>query len=69
MLGIHKEVQEKLYHELFASFKEDESTKNFHNSEYLDMVIKETLRLYTTVPFMARKANDDIQMGKFDALL
>jgi len=63
LLAMHPEIQELVYQELRSVFHEqklfvdyDEIGKLF----YLEMVIKETMRLFTPVPTTARKANSDI---------
>lgn len=65
MLGIHKDVQEKLYNEISNAFDEGLNEKDLHQLEYLEMVIKESLRLYPIVPFAFRRSDADIQMGKY----
>ena len=70
MLGHHPEVQAKVHEEVsnfFNSFEnEDDITlDSLKELKYTDAVIRETLRLYPTIPLVARHANRDIQVGKF----
>ena len=64
MLGIHKDVQEKLYAEISSAFKNGLNEKDLYQLKYLEMVIKETLRLYPPIPYIGRKVDQDVQMGK-----
>lgn len=41
----------------------DVTTEHISKMKYLEMVIKETLRLTPTVPFMARNMNEDVMVG------
>jgi cytochrome P450 family 4 len=41
--------------------------KDLNSMKYLECCIKEALRLYPSVPVIARQINEDINIGKFYA--
>lgn len=63
MLGLHPKVQDKAYEEIISVLDGDLNDEKLHKLEYLDRVIKETLRLFPTVPISFRKATEDVQIG------
>jgi cytochrome P450 len=59
--------QNKVYEELDQIFQGSDRSatmKDASEMKYLEMVIKESLRLYPSVPFIGRKLTQDIQIGK-----
>lgn len=56
MIASHKDVQKRLYEEIVSG--DDKSV-------YLDAVIKETIRLYPSVPFIGRVLGEDTIIGNF----
>lgn len=67
LLAMHPSIQERLYNELRSIFDEqDENTtyEHIHQLEYLDLVIKETIRLFPVVPFVIRSITGDIPLNK-----
>ncbi|RZF39551.1 hypothetical protein LSTR_LSTR001072 [Laodelphax striatellus] len=67
LLGIHKEWQEKIHKELddmFGDSERDVTMSDCNQLVQMDMVIKETLRLYTA-PHSLRLLTEDVQLGKY----
>ncbi|KDR12227.1 cytochrome P450 4C1-like isoform X2 [Zootermopsis nevadensis] len=68
MLGLHPDVQEKAYQEqksIFQGSDRSPTMKDLNEMKYLERVIKETLRLYPSVPGIGRVLNEDVKMGEF----
>lgn len=63
MLALYPDIQEKLYLQLVDVQKNESVEENLQKLEYLDMVVKETLRLYPIAALVFRKADDDVLMG------
>ena len=64
--------QDKAYEEIESIFQgSDRSTnsQDMSNMKYLERVIKETLRLYPSVPLIGRVPTEDFQMSKYCAYL
>ncbi|KAI1286075.1 Cytochrome P450 4V2 [Halotydeus destructor] len=67
MLGLHQDIQEKVRQEVrkirqkAASF----DLSNLKEMKLLGCVIKESLRLFPTVPFMGRELSEDIEVCGF----
>jgi cytochrome P450 family 4 len=62
------EVQRKLNEEIQNVIGDGEVTfKVINELKYLDLVLKETLRLYPPVPIIARRLNEEVDFGDFIA--
>ncbi|CAL1268170.1 unnamed protein product [Larinioides sclopetarius] len=63
LIGLHKDVQEKVHEELDGIFGDDTerhaNTDDLKDMKYLDCVLKESQRIYPSVPFIARQINED----------
>nr|AAT38513.1 ubiquitous cytochrome P450 [Phyllopertha diversa] len=61
----HPEIQKKVYEELQTVFADDPNRKatyrDLQEMKYLEMVIKESLRIYTTVPLLGRRIEKDVE--------
>jgi len=71
-IGYHKDVQEKLAAEMHSIFNGDinrpVSFDDLRKMDYTEMVIKETLRLHTTVPLILRELENEFQLGGVSSL-
>lgn len=68
LLGNHMDVQERCHEELDSIFQDtdrDITRQDLADMKYLEMVIKETLRLYPSVPIISRELGEDIVLGKY----
>lgn len=65
----YPEVQRKCFDEIKEVFGNDKTirtqTKDLNNLQYLELVIKETLRLFPTVPLLGRHITEEVRLCKF----
>ncbi|XP_029163052.1 cytochrome P450 4C1-like [Nylanderia fulva] len=68
LLGNNLEQQEKVHQELDEVFQDSETpatVKELSQLKYLERVIKETLRIFPSVPFIFRKLTEDVKIGDY----
>ena len=69
MIALHPEVQDKIYEEIQEVLGADKSKiatmQELNKMNYLERVIKESLRLYPSVAVVSRKLNEDLQLGPY----
>lgn len=68
MLASHPEIQQNVYEELESIFEKSDrppTMKDLHEMKYLERVIKETLRLYPSVPIIGRGLGQDVVIDNF----
>lgn len=67
LLGSSPEIQERVYEEIDSIFGGDRTRvatmKDLNEMKYLECAIKESLRLYPSVPFLGRHLYEDVQIG------
>lgn len=67
-LAKHPEVQQKVFDEIKSVIGDDArkpvSFNDLNDLHYLDLVIKETLRMYPSVPFFGREVQEDIEISE-----
>lgn len=71
MLAMHPEFQERVHEECKSViFSDDEDITNDQVShlKYLDMFIKETMRIFPAVPYLTRKTTGDFELGELICL-
>lgn len=69
LLARHPEVQERLHREIVEIVGNDLQApvtyRNLQDMKYLEMIIKESLRLYPPVPIIARRFTENVDLGKW----
>ncbi|XP_053970133.1 cytochrome P450 4c3 [Anastrepha ludens] len=69
LLGSHPEYQERVVEELQSIFGDDKETpatmQNLMDMRYLECCIKDALRLFPSVPMMARSIGEDVKIGDY----
>jgi len=67
-LAKNPEVQQKAYDEIVNVIGEDKdkpiTQKDLNDLHYLEMIIKENLRLYPAVPFIGRRMKEDVSISE-----
>nr|WCC58132.1 cytochrome P450 [Pharsalia antennata] len=67
VLGVHHDIQEKVFEELKEIFQDNLFRPITFNDtvqmKYLERVILETLRMYPPVPLIARVVNEDVKLA------
>ncbi|XP_055642735.1 cytochrome P450 4d2-like [Toxorhynchites rutilus septentrionalis] len=67
LLARHSEIQAKVHREVAEIIGNDPnapvSYRNLQDMKYLEMVIKESLRLYPPVPIIGRKITEKVEIG------
>lgn len=65
---MHQDIQNKCYQELFQIFgdsKRNVQLNDLQHMQYLEMVIKESLRLYPTVYVFFRRLTKELELSRF----
>lgn len=72
MLALHPQYQEQVYEEikgLILSEESDVTVDEISHFKFLDMFIKETLRLFPSVPYLTREASSEIKLGTLTTII
>lgn len=68
LLGLHPEIQEQVYQEqkeIFGDSDRSPTMQDLAEMKCLERVIKESLRLYPSVPFILRTLTEDVSVGGY----
>lgn len=65
MLAMHPDVQDTLVQEINSVVNDDDDevdNEKIKNLKYLDLVVKETLRLFPVAPVIGRRVSSDLKL-------
>ncbi len=65
-IATHQDVQQRLQNEIdevFGNSRRNLTTDDLQKLEYLEATIKESLRLFPSVPFIGRSCDGDVKIG------
>lgn len=73
MLAMHPDIQQMCYEEICGVFANDDVGSNgyqitldqLNQLNYIEMVLKETMRLFPLAPYLLRQSLDTLDMGEF----
>ncbi|XP_050434178.1 cytochrome P450 4g15-like [Adelges cooleyi] len=70
ILAHHEDVQNKVFNEINSIFSSGDSNRpptyeDIQKMDYLERVIKETMRLYPSAPIVARTVENGMTIGKY----
>lgn len=69
LMGCSPEIQDKVVEELDSIFDGDRTRpptmKDLNDMKYLECAIKDSLRLYPSVPLLGRHLREDVQLGEY----
>lgn len=71
LIGSHPEIQKKLHDEIDSVLGHSDNhltNEDLKQLKYLDLVIKETLRLFPSVPYFGRTISEDCEVGGYKIL-
>lgn len=67
LIGLHDDIQEKILQEIDEVLGDDKERsptfRELNEMKYLERVLKESLRIYPSVPSIARKVSENITIG------
>ena len=67
LLSRHPKIQQKLFHEIHAHFGDNLARpvtyRDLQELNYLNCVVKESLRLFPPIPAIGRRLKEDCQLG------
>lgn len=67
LIAKHPDVQKRCFEELqevFANKEEPATLTHINKLTYIEAVVKETLRMYPSVPIIGRRVTEDIELSK-----
>lgn len=69
LLGTRPDIQDRVVEELDSIFDGDRTRpatmKDLNDMKYLECAIKDSLRLYPSVPLLGRHIHEDVQVGEY----